>query len=287
MRSVAISLDSLRSSERYGAAPVVPDDRHAVLVWLGGALRPAGAAPDGALLAADSWLVDEGRVRGYDRHWARFGGWCEQLRIDPRELLRFRDAVTAALPREGRWFPRVDLAGSPQGRAGAAQLALRLRPAPPPVYEARVVLAEPGDPRGYPQRKGPDLGLLLGLRAHARAAGADEVVLRGAGGGLLEGALSSLLWWDDDALCSTPDRLTLPGITRALLLEIARERGVEVQRRSPLPCELDAARPGSPNAANGICGVTAWLAGGAAAGPAERAGPWRATLAATARPLDD
>ena len=43
-----------------------------VLVWRDGDLRAVEDAPAGALLAADSWLVDDGRVRGYDRHWARF-----------------------------------------------------------------------------------------------------------------------------------------------------------------------------------------------------------------------
>ena len=300
MRSVAISPDSLGRAlpaqstkdwsiaphARYRAPGVALEDPHDVLVWLGGALRPAGEAPDGALLAADSWLVDDGRVRGYDHHWARFGGWCEQLRIDPGELQHFRAAVTDALPREGRWFPRVDLVGSAMGGGGDAQLMLRLRPAPAPVHEARVLLAEPGDLRAYPQRKGPDLGLLLGLRAQARAAGADELVLRDAGGRLLEGALSSLLWWDDDALGSAPDHVTLPSITRELLLDIARARDVEVQRRLALPCELDGSETWLANAAHGICHVTAWLDGGPAAGPAERAGPWRAALDATARHLD-
>jgi branched-subunit amino acid aminotransferase/4-amino-4-deoxychorismate lyase len=254
-----------------------------LLVWSGGELLPVGEAPVGALLAADSWLVDEGRVRGYDAHWERFGGWCADLRT--AELDAFRAAVTAALPRAGRWFPRVDLVGSAGGRAGAA-LVLRLRPAPALMGSARVLLGSSGDPRGHPGRKGPDLPLLMALREHAVAAGAGELMLRDADGRLLEGALNSLLWWEEDALCTTPDERTLPSITRALLLGIARERGAEVRRRSPFPEQLAGREAWLANAAHGICVVTAWDPDGPPAGAPDRAESWRAALDATARHLD-
>jgi len=261
-------------------------DAAAILVWRDGDLRAVDEAPAGALLAADSWRVDEGRVRGYDRHWARFAGWCDDLRVDAGQLAAFRDATTALLPRTGRWLPRVDLVGSAGGRAGAsAHLLLRLRPAQPLMHEARVRTAEPGDLRSHPRRKGPDLALLLGLRAGAIAAGADELVLRDASGRLLEGALNSLLWWEGDALCTAPDERTLPSVTRALLLEIAHERGVSVRRRLPLASELAGCEAWLANAAHGICVVSAWGPGGPEAGPAMRAGDWRAALDATARPL--
>ena len=94
------------------------------------------------------------------------------------------------------------------------------------------------------------------------------------------------MWWEGDALCTTPDERTLPSVTRALLLEIARERGVEVRRRSPLPAELAGCEAWLANAAHGICVVSAWEPGGPEAGPALRAADWRAALDATARPLD-
>ena len=262
------------------------DASHTVLAWRDGRLEPVDAAPAGPLLAADSWLVDEGRVRGYDRHWARFAGWCGDLRVDAAHVAAFRSAVTAALPRVGRWLPRVDLLGSARGgEVPSAHLLLRLRPAQPLVLQARARIAEPGDLRCHPRVKGPDLSLLLRLRADAVAAGADELVLRDAAGRLLEGALNSLLWWEGDALCSAPDERTLPSITRALLLEIASERGVEVLRHSPRPEELAGREAWLANAAHGICVVRSWDPDGPEAGAAERAAGWRAALDATARPL--
>jgi len=260
---------------------------NAVAAWCDGRLSPVATAPQGALLAADSWLVDEGRVRDYDAHWARFSGWCASQRIALDELAGFRAAVTAALPRGGRWFPRVDLIGGAPVEAGAARLVLRLRPAQPPLREARVLLAEPGDRRRHPTRKGPDLALLLKLRARAVAAGADELVLRDDAGRLVEGALNSLLWWEEETLWATPDERTLPSITRALLFAIAHERGVAVKRRSPLPGELAGRETWLANAAHGICVVRAWDPPDVAAGTAPRAASWRAALDATARHLDE
>jgi branched-subunit amino acid aminotransferase/4-amino-4-deoxychorismate lyase len=246
-----------------------------VLRW-----TPAGLLEGAAgetLLAADSWLVDGGSVRAYDAHWARFGDTCRVHGIEAGELARFRAAVTAAVPAAGRWFPRVELAES--------GLALRVRPAPPADREARVLVAAPGDPRRCPRRKGPDLALLLGLRERARAAGADELLLRDETGALREGALSSLLWWEDGTLCTTPDEHTLPGITRALLLDVARRRGVAVRVRSPLPRELAGREVWLTSALHGIRVVSAWLEPAQAVGPPERAATWRAELNARASRL--
>ena len=240
------------------------------LRWDGRELVPVAGAPAAALLAADSWLVDEGYERAPGAHWARFAAACRQLGVEREQLAAFRAAATAALPAEGRWFPRVELTDD--------GLALRLRRAPPPAREARVLVGSPGDPRRCPQRKGPDLVLLGGLREQARAAGADELLLCDAEGRLLEGALSSLLWWEGDALCTTPDETALPGVTRGLLLGIARARGIEVRRRAPRPGELADREAWLASALHGIRVVSAWVAPRQEAGPPLRATEWREML---------
>lgn len=254
-------------------------DHHTVLRWSAGGLSPIDGDCGASLLAVDSWLVADGAVRGYDLHWARFGGWCRELGYP--ELGRFRAAVTAALPRSARWFPRVEAVAA----SGSPELQLRLRPAQPLVREAPVIVGEPGDPRVRPRWKGPDLELLLALRARAVAAGAGELLVCDDEGRLVEGAFTSLLWWEDGALWTTPDELTLPGVTRALLLAIAHARGVRLGVRSPLPAELLGCETWLVNAAHGICVVTAW--DGVAAAPAPRAARWQAALDLAARPLDE
>ena len=222
------------------------------------------------LFAADSWLVEDGVVRAGDAHWARFGDACLQEGVDRAELARFRAAATAAVPAAGRWFPRVQLTGR--------GLAVQVRPAPPQQLAARVLVGD-GDPRVQPRRKGPDLETLIRLREEARSTGADELLLTDpATGALREGALSSLLWWEDEALCTTPDEHTLPGITRALLVGIAREEGVEVRVRSPLPAELAGREVWLTSALHGIRAVSAWLRPAQPAGVPLRAGAWRNLL---------
>jgi branched-subunit amino acid aminotransferase/4-amino-4-deoxychorismate lyase len=242
-----------------------------LLWWDGHALAAApGHEPARALLVADSWLVDEGYERAAGAHWDRFGASCLEAGADRDDLRRFATAARAALPLEGRWFPRVELT--------AAGFALRVRRAPPPVREARVVVGTPGDPRRCPQRKGPDLELLAGLRAGAHARGGDELLLCDDDGGLLEGALSSLLWWEDDALCTTPGERTLPGVTRGLLLASAAERGAELRVRVPQPAELAGREAWLTSALHGIRVITAWVQPRQAAGAAQRATQWREEL---------
>jgi branched-subunit amino acid aminotransferase/4-amino-4-deoxychorismate lyase len=264
-----------RASGALPWPPIVPTPPATVLRWSESGLVAASGERAGPLLAVDSWLVSGGAVRGYDAHWARFGGCCRELAVPPEELARFRLAVTASLPRDGRWFPRVEVVAA---RAGH-ELRLRLRPAPAASVQARVLVASPGDPRTRPTWKGPDLERLIALRERAAAAGADELLLCDGDGRLLEGALSSLLWWQDETLCTTPARRTLPGITRALLLEIARHRGVAVVERSPLPKELAGCETWLTSALHGIRVVAGW-------GAAPRAAAWRAALDGTTQRLD-
>ena len=61
------------------------------------------------LHVADSWLVEDGRVRAVDRHWARFSAACGEHGVTPEALTAFRADVERAVPTHGRWFPRVEL----------------------------------------------------------------------------------------------------------------------------------------------------------------------------------
>jgi branched-subunit amino acid aminotransferase/4-amino-4-deoxychorismate lyase len=225
-----------------------------------------------ALLAADSWLVADGRVRAVERHWARFAATCREHGVAPDALAAFRAEVERALPPEGRWFPRVELRGD-------GELALELRPAP--AREPAVVawVADVPDPRREPRRKGPDLERLAALRERAAAHGAGEAVLADADGRLVEGAFTSLLWWEGKTLCAVPDNAPiLPGVTRALLIELARERDTPVTLRRPSPVALAERETWLVSALHGIRAVTRWAAGGPLAGEASRAEAWQRLL---------
>ncbi|MEO1336970.1 MAG: aminotransferase, partial [Myxococcota bacterium] len=64
----------------------------------------------GTLRVADSWLVNQGRVRDIDRHFDRFAGSCLSWAADnPSEVRSFCPLVSSTLPRRGLWFPRIEL----------------------------------------------------------------------------------------------------------------------------------------------------------------------------------
>ena len=225
-----------------------------------------------ALLAADSWLVADGRVRAVERHWARFEATCREHGVQPEALAAFRSEVERALPAAGRWFPRVELRDD-------GELAFQMRPAPPRETTVVAWIADVPDPRRAPRRKGPDLARLAALRERAAAHGAGEAVLADADGRLLEGAFTSLLWWEGETLCAVPDDAPiLPGITRALLIELACERGTPVAQRRPHARGLAGTETWLVSALHGIRVVTGWASGGPPAGGAPRAGGWQGLL---------
>lgn len=201
------------------------------------------------LLVADSFLVDEGRVRGLELHRARFTGSCA---VQGVSALSFWDEAIAGLPRSGRWFPRLELTND-------RRLCVRLRPAPPPGDQVTVRLYDGPDPRREPRVKGPDLELLGSLREQFAYA-ADEVLLSAPGGTVLEAAYSSLVWWEDDVLCLPPQDLpVLPSVTVALLRLIAADRGTAVAERPRTVVDLDGREAWLVNALHGIRPVRTWL----------------------------
>ncbi|HEX6697234.1 MAG TPA: aminotransferase class IV [Solirubrobacteraceae bacterium] len=224
------------------------------------------------LLAADSWLVDDGRVRAVQRHWARFEATCREHGTAPDALARLRADVARAVPPHGRWFPRVELRAD-------GELAFRVRAAPPREPTVVAWVADVADPRRAPRHKGPDLERLAALRERAAEHGAGEALLSDADGRLVEGAFTSLLWWEGETLLAVPDDAPiLPGVTRALLLELARDGGTPVAWRRPRPRELAERETWLVGALHGIRVVTNWAGGGPPAGEAPRAGGWQRLL---------
>jgi branched-subunit amino acid aminotransferase/4-amino-4-deoxychorismate lyase len=262
-----------------------------LLIFDGTALMPAtsdgaagdGAAGDGAagdgLAAADSWLVNGGRARFLDAHRDRFLAACAS-RGQP-DGPAFWAAATDSLPREGRWFPRAEL-------TAAGTLRLRIRPAPPLGRELAVRLADQPDPRREPRIKGPDLPALGRLRDRAVRAGADEVLLTTHDGIMLEGATTSLLWWEQDELCVPDPALpVLPGVTTLGIQRHARAAGVTVRPERATIARLAGRETWLVNALHGIRPVVAWPGESFPAGSAPRVASWKRWLGAeeNLRPL--
>ena len=220
-------------------------------------LTPDEGASGAEPLVVDSWLVEDGLVRGLDLHEQRFRQACLRLlpSIPERALNDFLTAVRSQLPREGRWFPRVE------AHTGAcSRLALRLRPAP--AYAGPIALWVPPrpDPRVAPRVKGPDLAALSALRERARAAGADDAVLYTVEGTVLETAHSALVWWRGETLCVPAVDLTvLPSVTKTLIVALAERLGIEVNHECCRVDEVVSLRAWTVNALHGIRPVSRWV----------------------------
>jgi branched-subunit amino acid aminotransferase/4-amino-4-deoxychorismate lyase len=229
---------------------------------------------------ADSWLIDNGLVRGLHHHAARFTESCRGRHgVAMVATTEFLDAACAALPRTGRWFPRVEF------EAGAG-FRLRLRPAPPPSAGVVLGRADGPDRRTDPAVKGPDLPMLIGIRQRAASQGAGEALLVSGSGTVLEGALSAVLWWRGDVLCAPPPSLpVLPSVTRRLLFEIASEIGNEVRFEECRTEDLDGAEVWTASALHGIRPVTSWSGESLTAAPPRRAAGWQARLMDKAVPV--
>ncbi len=241
----------------------------------GGALaaaEPDLAAAGGPVVVADSWLVDDGKVRRLDLHRDRFTQSALELGAEAAQLQQAWDQLPALLPADGRWFPRIKMLGS-----GA--LTLTLRPAPAAQGSVVAWLIPTPDRRRLPRRKGPELQMLGELRDEAAAHGAGEALLADADGLLLEGAYSSLLWWEGERLCAVPDEApVLPGITRRLLLDLAEQNAVSVDYKRPSLASLAGKETWLVSALHGIRAVSAWADGGPTAGAPSRAPDWQQRL---------
>ncbi|MBP5859221.1 aminotransferase class IV [Streptomyces sp. LBUM 1484] len=179
----------------------------------------------------------------------------------------------------------------PPGRTARRPVA-QARPAaaPRPALRdtARVWVADGVDPRTRPTVKGPDFAAQGRLRKQARLHGADEALLLDEDGHAVEGAFSSLLWWDRGDLCTAPDDgRILSGITRRLLLDRAARLGVTVRHTRVSPARLARCEVWITSALHGIRVVTGWAPGGAPAPPGAlgAAGTWQAHLDSLLAPL--
>ncbi len=213
---------------------------------------------DVQLEVADSWLVEDGRARNMDAHFERFGRWVTEISPEcSLTLPNFFAAVRNLIPKHGRIFPRIEY----HAEADAPHhLFLRLREAPEQLGDVVLwTLPEP-DPRQNPTTKGPDLSLGMQMRRNAKMHGADEAVITDANGFVLEGALSSLVWWRGDRLySSSADLPWLPSITRDEIFAIAHQMGFETGTERIKPADLVGLEIWALSSLQGIRVVSGWV----------------------------
>jgi branched-subunit amino acid aminotransferase/4-amino-4-deoxychorismate lyase len=236
---------------------------------------------DTRIETADSWFVTAGTALAIGLHRERFlsslpSGARERTNADA-----FWDAAISAIPREGDWFPRVEL----QSRGDGLLLVFRLRSAPERTNNVAVT-TWPTDPRTTPAIKGPDLDAMTRIRTSIQPSGAGEAVILADGGFVVDGAYSGLLWWRGDILCGPPVEFErVDSVTVRSVLAMAGALGIETFGEPVTPAELDGTELWSLNALHGIRIVTRWIDGPDLAERPGRLATWRARMDALRKPI--
>lgn len=76
-------------------------------------------------------------------------------------------------------------------------------------------------------------------RAEARERGADEALLLDTNGEVAESAGGNIFWVDQNQICTVPSGCgVLPGITRAVVLDICQSLGIKTHQRAVTPQRL-------------------------------------------------
>jgi branched-subunit amino acid aminotransferase/4-amino-4-deoxychorismate lyase len=234
-------------------------DQEQLYAFIDSEIRPISPndIANGRLAVADSWLVENGRARHHQEHFDRFAEWV--LAIDSQqELESFFSQVTARIPLEGAWFPRIEFIIDDS--SGNSQLVLRMREAPEREQTISLWSYSEADPRVSPTIKGPDLSLGMQMRRAAQMHGADEAVLLTPDGYIVEGALSSLVWFRDDVLCAPGDDLEwIPSITRREIFAIAESMGLQTRAEKVKPADLVDLEIWALSSLHGIRVVDEWV----------------------------
>ena len=235
--------------------------------WNGSELVDVTGAPEIPLYVADSFLLNEGKVVAYQRHLDRFAASAEFQGL-VRPLDDFLSAVTAALPRTGKLFPRIDL-------TERGELELHIRPAPA-LHDSLVLATASHDPRVEPTIKGPDIPALNALRAEAQAQGADDAVIVDAQGRIVDGSTTCLIWFAEGRLHLPPaEALRVNSVSVAVAKELAAKGGFTVTEKWATPADLDGVELYAVNALHGIRSVVSWVDGPQLSVNQERLAHWR------------
>jgi len=228
-----------------------------MLVFLNGKFLPEAQAvvpaSDRGFLLGDG-LFETVRVAGgkpfrFVQHLDRLARGAELLKIKlpftPQELEKFVGQLV-----ERNQMPeailRLTLTRGPGGRGyapndnGKPTIVMTLHPSPSPEkrVEWSLVTSPFRIPAADPLASFKTTSKILHVMARADAVerGADEALLLNTNGEVAETAGGNLFWIHDDTICTVPaERGVLPGITRAVVLEICQTLGLVTNERAIKP----------------------------------------------------
>lgn len=234
---------------------------------------------DATITVADSFLVSDGSALALDLHRTRFLTSVPRGYYGDTDPDAFWRAAIAAIPREGDWFPRLELHDGPR-------FLFRHRSAPQLKNSIVLTTHRGADPRTTPGVKGPDFAALTRVRTEAQTSGADEAVLLTDDGYVIESSQSAIVWWRGSILCTSPSEFErVDSVTAKAMIGLAAALGIELHTEAVTPAELDGTEVWALNSLHGPRIVTRWIDGPELAELPGRLTQWRARLAALRHPL--
>lgn len=226
-----------------------------MLVYVNGELVPEAEARlsvfDRAFLYGDSLFetlrICHGRLFRWNQHLDRLQRSAAalgfQLPVAPADLRRAARQLLEAHPCADGVLRLTLTRGigprgySPQG-AHSPSVVMSVHDAPPltpePVPQWQVITSSlrvvPAE--RLTQHKTGSKWLQVLARQEAEAAGADEALLLNTHGEVAEGAAANLFWVRGPVLYTSPTAVgMLPGVTRAVVLELCAREGIQVKKR--------------------------------------------------------
>ncbi len=202
----------------------------------------------------ETMRVTNGKTFRFAQHLERLMRGAEFLKIKPpfapKELEKFAGQLIAQnqLPES---VLRVTLTRGPGARgyspknAADPTLAMTLHPLPPQNADEplqwSLVTSSCRIPASDALSSFKTTSKILNVmaRAEAEEKGTDEALLLNTNGEVAETAGGNLFWIFQDKICTVPTgRGVLPGITRAVVLEICQSLGMETNKRVIKPEHL-------------------------------------------------
>ncbi|AEH38578.1 aminotransferase class IV [Halopiger xanaduensis] len=200
-----------------------------------------------------------GTIFAWGRHVDRLERTCEALSLEhglSTDDLRERIDATLAANDLADAYVRLSITRGVQPGKLTPQpevdptVVVYVKPLPRGGLEGERVWDEPATVRTVETRRMPDEAIPAGAKTHNYLNGilaraelrnrdepADEALMRDLEGHVAEGATSNLFFVRDGTLHTpTADGPVLPGITRALVLELAAEGGISVREDR---CDLE------------------------------------------------
>ena len=231
-----------------------------VLVFLNGQFLPEAQAvvpaSDRGFLLGDGLFETMRVVRGrpfrFAQHLERLARGAEFLKIKCPFTAQELEKSAGQLIEQNKMpdaILRLTLTRGPGGRGyapngeGKPTVVMTSHPAPPLENPAgwNLITSSFRIPVADPLAAFKTTSKILHVMARAEAAeqGADEALLLNTNGEAAETAGGNLFWVHDDTICTVPaGQGILPGVTRAVVLEICQTLGLQTGERAIKPAAL-------------------------------------------------